>query len=118
MFIGVLIPPLFIFTLEKPWMSAVAISYSLVGISLGIFESAFLSVISPLGPLTKAWAIMGFPLAFGIVNIIGFGLMASLQVPVVCLFWLIAAAVPVAVFAFRAIAPAQDKRRPGHMDDA
>lgn len=48
-FVGVLIPPLLVFTLEWHWVYSVFIAYILSGLGLGIFEVTFLSVITPLG---------------------------------------------------------------------
>lgn len=106
---GTIIPPLFVFTLGMNWMGLVWMCYGTIGLSLGIFEPTFLSVITPLGPLTKSWAILGFPAAFGIVNIIGRSCMALFGTPVSVLFWYIVLCVPVGVVAFFVITPPESE---------
>jgi len=113
MFVGVLIPPMFIFTLGSKWLGWIPLSYGLIGLSLGVFECTFLSVISPLGPKTKSWAIMGFPAAFGIVNIVGGSLVAAFEMPVAWTFWYIVACQPVAVMLFRRFAPDEQNKVDG-----
>ena len=54
MFVGVLIPPVLVFTLGWHWVGSVFIAYMLSGLGLGIFEVTFLSVITPLGKATKS----------------------------------------------------------------
>jgi len=105
MMVGCLIPPLFVFTLGSSWLGWVFLSFGCIGLSLGIFECTFLNVITPLGPLTKSWAIMGFPAAFFIINVFGMTVV-SFGVPVAYLFWYIVLGMPVgvAIFATR-IAP-------------
>ena len=44
---------------------------------VGTFESNLLSVITPLGPQTKVWAICGMPVGFNIINIGGFLLLLA-----------------------------------------
>lgn len=109
MLIGVLIPPLMIFTFGSTWLGWVPIAYGCIGIALGIFECTFLSVISPLGPLTKSWAIMGFPAAFFIVNVFWQALRALIDFPVAVCFWYVALCMPVGLIAFRRIAPRDTK---------
>mmetsp|Transcript_30495 Transcript_30495/g.87070 ORF Transcript_30495/g.87070 Transcript_30495/m.87070 type:complete len:436 (+) Transcript_30495:105-1412(+) len=95
--IGTIIPPLFVFDLHERWIGFVFLSYGLSGIGLGVFECTFLAVITPLGKLTKAWAIMGIPLAFGIVNILGL-LCTSRGMPIVYLYWYVVTLIPVGMF--------------------
>jgi hypothetical protein len=70
-----------------------------------MFEGSYLSVISPLGPMTKSWAIMGFPAAFGLINVVGRLSMVYLNVPVELLFWCIVVGIPIAMLVFDHIAP-------------
>ena len=70
MFVGVLIPPVLVFTLGWHWVGSVFIAYMLSGLGLGIFEVTFLSVITPLGKATKSWAIIGCPSGFATINIL------------------------------------------------
>mmetsp|Transcript_40748 Transcript_40748/g.105421 ORF Transcript_40748/g.105421 Transcript_40748/m.105421 type:complete len:441 (+) Transcript_40748:93-1415(+) len=105
MFVGCLIP-LCIFLFDLKWVGLVFISYFMIGLALGVFEPTFVSVITPLGPQTKSWAIMGFPMAFGIVNIIGMTLIA-MGMSVEVLFAYIAGFIPVGFFVFRKIMPEQ-----------
>ena len=53
MFVGILIPPMLVFTLQWHWVYSVFIAYMLSGMGLGIFEVTFLSVITPLGKATR-----------------------------------------------------------------
>lgn len=104
MFLGALIPPFCVFALESHWFGWVFLSFGLIGLSLGVFECTFLNVITPLGPLTKSWAIMGFPAAFFLINVLGF-LLVSFGMPVQVLFWYVVACMPfgAALFAFRVV---------------
>mmetsp|Transcript_11240 Transcript_11240/g.20298 ORF Transcript_11240/g.20298 Transcript_11240/m.20298 type:complete len:423 (+) Transcript_11240:87-1355(+) len=104
MTVGCVIPPLFVFGFQASWLGTVFISYATIGFALGIFEPCFMSAIVPLGHLTKSWAIMGFPAAFGFVNIVGRILVAE-GMPVQVLFWYIALGVPVSAYLFYRIAP-------------
>ena len=71
MFVGVLIPPVLVFSIGWHWVGTVFIAYMLSGLGLGIFEVTFLSVITPLGKATKSWAIIGCPSGFATINILG-----------------------------------------------
>ena len=76
----------FVYLMGSTWLGWVYISYALGGVAIGSFESNLLSVITPLGPQTKVWAIIGLPLGFTCVSVGGFILMASLKVPPVALY--------------------------------
>ena len=105
MMIGCLIPPVFIYSLGHLWIGWAFLSFGLVGMGLGVFEVAYLNVITPLGPLTKSWAIIGFPASFAIINVIGFTLV-SFGMPVAVLFWYIVLCMPVGLIIFaRRIVP-------------
>lgn len=47
----------------------VFVAYLFAGVSVGTFESNFLSCIKPLGDETKSWAILGIPIGFNGVSI-------------------------------------------------
>merc|ERR1719476_738380 len=100
MLAGCLVPALCVYTLGSTWLGWIFISFGLIGLSLGIFECTFLNVITPLGPRTKSWAIMGFPAAFAIINVVGMSLV-SVGMPVSVLFWYIACGQPLGFFLFR-----------------
>eukprot|EP00435_Cladocopium_sp_Y103_P031124 s2600_g7.t2 len=114
MFVGVLIPPLLVFTLEFHWVYSVLVSYMLSGLGLGIFAPTFMSVITPMGKATKSWAIVGCPAGFATINILGLSL-SSLKMPVVYIYWYIVACLPVGLYFFWQYAP-HDKaeQRPAH----
>mmetsp|Transcript_116044 Transcript_116044/g.333267 ORF Transcript_116044/g.333267 Transcript_116044/m.333267 type:complete len:443 (+) Transcript_116044:64-1392(+) len=97
--VGTLIPPFFVFDLHDRWIGFVFVSYGLAGIGLGVFECTFLAVITPMGKLTKAWAIMGAPLGFGIVNILGL-VCTTFGMPVSLLYWYIVCLIPAGMFVF------------------
>jgi len=103
MFWGCLIP-LCVFLFNLKWVGLVFVSYSMIGFSLGVFEPTFLSVITPLGPLTKSWAIMGFPAAFGMINIVGMTLVSMGMSVEMCFAWIVLC-LPVGAWAFKVIAP-------------
>lgn len=109
MLVGCAVPPIFVFGMGSTWIGHVFISYGLSGIGLGIFECTFLNVITPLGKQTKVWAIMGAPIGFGFVNIVGL-LCTSVNMPVDALYWYIVCCIPVgmAVLWFRA--PSREQR--------
>jgi len=99
MMIGCIIPPLFVYLLGSTWLGWVFLSFGFLGLGLGVFECTFLNVITPLGPLTKSWAIMGFPAAFAIINVFGMTLV-SFGLPVQALFWYIVCCMPVGILVF------------------
>ncbi|CAK9015006.1 unnamed protein product [Durusdinium trenchii] len=98
-FVGVLIPPLLVFTLEWHWVYSVFIAYILSGLGLGIFEVTFLSVITPLGKATKSWAIIGCPAGFGTINILG------LTLSILDAKWYIVACLPFGLYFFWKFSP-------------
>ena len=105
MMLGCVIPPVCIYSLGHLWIGWAFLSFGLVGMSLGVFEVAYLNVITPLGPLTKSWAIIGFPASFAIINVIGFTLV-SFGMPVAVLFWYIVLCMPIGLIVFaKRIAP-------------
>lgn len=99
MLIGALIPPLLVFAVGWHWVGTVFIAYGLSGIGLGIFECTFLNAITPLGRLTKAWAIMGAPAGFGMICVIGL-ICTSIKMPVEILYWYIVACIPIGMAVF------------------
>mmetsp|Transcript_37487 Transcript_37487/g.67809 ORF Transcript_37487/g.67809 Transcript_37487/m.67809 type:complete len:430 (+) Transcript_37487:67-1356(+) len=104
MLVGVLVPPLVVFSLGSDWVGTVFIAYLLSGLGLGVFEVTFLSVITPLGKSTKAWTIVGAPAGFATINILGL-MLTSFGVPVVWLYWYIVACLPVGIYIFYLKAP-------------
>eukprot|EP00913_Durusdinium_trenchii_P033145 g31030.t1 len=86
------------------WVGTVFIAYMLSGLGLGIFEVTFLSVITPLGKATKSWAIIGCPAGFATINILGLTL-SSFGLPIVSLYWYIAACLPMGLAIFLMYAP-------------
>mmetsp|Transcript_47358 Transcript_47358/g.88607 ORF Transcript_47358/g.88607 Transcript_47358/m.88607 type:complete len:427 (-) Transcript_47358:336-1616(-) len=104
MFVGVSIPTVLVFTLGWEWIGTVFIAYMLSGLGLGIFEVTFLSVITPLGKATKAWAIIGAPGGFATINILGLTV-SSFGVPIVALYWYILACIPIGLVIFVMSAP-------------
>ncbi|CAE8697968.1 unnamed protein product, partial [Polarella glacialis] len=106
--LGALVIPLVVYTFGCKGLWTVFVAYGMIGLGLGIFECTFLSVITPLGKLTKAWAIMGFPAAFGIINIVMMTFV-SVGLPVSAVFWYVFASIPIGalVFGFRAPVDAQ-----------
>lgn len=97
MLVGTMIPPLIVYMFGNRWLGWVFLSFGCIGLSLGTFEANFLTAITPLGPLTKSWAIMGFPGAFAIVNVFG-GLLLYAGLPVIFLFWYIVVGLPIGIF--------------------
>lgn len=106
-FIGALVVPLVVYTLGVNWLGTVFFSYGLIGLGLGIFECTYLSVITPLGKLTKAWAIMGFPASFGFINVVLMSIV-SVGLDVRYVFWYVALFVPVGAIIFRTMATEAD----------
>ena len=56
----------------------VFIAYIGGGVAVGTFESAFISVITPLGHVTKKWALFGMPLGYNGFAVSGFLLLAAI----------------------------------------
>ena len=50
----------------------VGFAYFMGGMGVGTFESNLLSSIAPLGPDTKVWVIIGMPVGFVSISVIGF----------------------------------------------
>jgi len=103
-FLGVLVPPVFVYGLGIKWLGLAFIHFSLLGAGVGIFEGVYLSVISPLGPATKSWAVMGPPLGMATVNILGL-ICTSVGVPPVLIYIYCACCFPVAIAVFLKQAP-------------
>lgn len=105
--VAVLIPPIFVWGLGSKWMGIAFLHFGVLGIGVGVFESTFLSVISPLGKLTKAWAIIGCPLGLAVVDIFCQLLhsKAVLGLSAVYFYWYIAICMPVGMWAFHKYAP-------------
>jgi len=101
--ISALIPSVVVWGLGSKWMGWAFLHFGLLGIGVGVFESTFLSVISPLGKLTKAWAIMGCPLGLAMVDIIG--QLLTLKLNPVWLYWYILVCMPFGAFVFVSYAP-------------
>ncbi|CAE7254383.1 unnamed protein product [Symbiodinium pilosum] len=104
MFVGISVPTVFVFTLGWDWVGSVFIAYILAGMGLGIFEVTFLSVITPLGKATKAWAIVGAPAGFATINILGLTA-SSFGLQMVYIYWYILACLPVGLLVFCSAAP-------------
>jgi len=106
-FIAVLIPPVFVWGLGSHWIGHAFLHYGLLGIGVGVFEGTFLSVISPLGAHTKAWAIMGCPLGLALVDILGqLGTSKeTLDMNPVVIYWYIAVCLPLGLACFVWYAP-------------
>eukprot|EP00927_Polykrikos_kofoidii_P080963 TRINITY_DN78019_c0_g1_i1.p1 TRINITY_DN78019_c0_g1~~TRINITY_DN78019_c0_g1_i1.p1 ORF type:complete len:445 (-),score=39.72 TRINITY_DN78019_c0_g1_i1:109-1368(-) len=87
---GILVPLVMRYMIGSQWIGIAFLHYGLLGVGVGIFEATYLSLISPLGHETKAWAIVGVPLGFGIVDVLAFILHSKLTLhlaPVWFFFW-------------------------------
>mmetsp|Transcript_70536 Transcript_70536/g.210332 ORF Transcript_70536/g.210332 Transcript_70536/m.210332 type:complete len:427 (-) Transcript_70536:134-1414(-) len=106
-FLAVLIPPVFVWGFGDHWVGYAYFHFLLLGIGVGVFEGTFLSVISPLGRLTKAWAIMGAPLGLALVDIIGqlCTSKTTLAMNPVYIYWYIAISVLLGMGVFASYAP-------------
>mmetsp|Transcript_89486 Transcript_89486/g.186953 ORF Transcript_89486/g.186953 Transcript_89486/m.186953 type:complete len:465 (+) Transcript_89486:136-1530(+) len=107
--LGVLVPPIFVWAMGSDWVGWVFVHFGLLGVGVGVFESTFLSNISPLGKNTKAWAIMGAPLGLAIINIFCQILHSKkvLGLDAVWFYWYIAITMPVGMYVFHHYAPKQ-----------
>ena len=74
------------FVFLSSWVGWTYIAYLCGGISIGSFESNLLSTITPLGPDTKVWAIIGMPAGFTCISVIGYALMGIFDISVVFLY--------------------------------
>eukprot|EP00949_MAST-11_sp_MAST-11-sp1_P002202 g2202.t1 len=61
------------------WLGWIYLCYFMGGVAIGTFESNLLSCITPLGPRTKVWAIIGMPVGFNIISIGGYAVLAALH---------------------------------------
>lgn len=105
--LAVLVPPVFVWGLGSRWLGHAYLHFLLLGVGVGVFEGTFLSVISPLGKLTKAWAIMGAPLGLAVVDILGqlCTSKATLDMNPAYVYWYIAVCVPLGMAVFVRHAP-------------
>jgi len=105
--IAVLVPAVAVYRMGSSWIGIAFIHFGLLGIGVGVFEGTFLSVISPLGKLTKAWAIMGAPLGLAIVDIVCQLLhsKAVLNMSPEYFYWYIALCLPLGMAVFIKYAP-------------
>lgn len=74
------------FVARSKWVGWVYIAYLCGGVAIGSFESNLLSTITPLGPDTKVWAIIGMPVGFTFISVVGYAAMAVLRISVVFLY--------------------------------
>jgi len=69
------------FVAKSTQLPFVYLVYLLGGVAVGTFESNLLTCITPLGPKSKIWAILGMPFGFNFVSIVGYFLMSWGLVP-------------------------------------
>jgi hypothetical protein len=79
-----------LFRASDPWLGWVPIAYLLGGAGVGTFESNLLHSIGGLGDATKLWAIIGMPVGFNLVTIVGFSAMSAGVSPE-AVYWAVAA---------------------------
>lgn len=82
---------MFLLSLIYFWFEAtsvvwVYVCYIVGGIGVGTFEANLLATITPLGPDTKVWALVGMPAGFTIISVFGYALMGLFDVSVVFLY--------------------------------
>jgi len=99
MYVGIMVPTVYVFMLSTKRVDIVLIAYSLTGFGFGVFNVTFLSVITPLGTATKGWAILGFPLGFAMINIVC-PLCSYFGIPTKYLFSCMLACMPVGLYVF------------------
>jgi len=112
--VGVAVVPIACWMFDSKWMGWAYIHFTLLGLGVGVFEVTYLSVISPLGKLTKSWAIMGIPLGLALVDIVG-QLVCSTQFVGVeghhenpqYIYWYIVICIPAAMYIFDTKAPSE-----------
>merc|ERR1740124_794472 len=85
MFVAMILLGFGFFVFKTTFIPFVYIAYFFVGVSVGTYESNMLSCITPLGHDTKVWAILGMPVGFNAVSIVGFLLMGNVGLSP---FWL------------------------------
>jgi len=61
-----------IYALESTSVGWIYLAYLIGGVGVGTFESNLLSCITPLGHDTKVWAIIGMPVGFMLISVLGF----------------------------------------------
>ena len=47
----------------------VFLAYLISGVGIGTFESNLISCLTPLGPTTKSWAVIGIPVGFNMISV-------------------------------------------------
>ena len=61
-----------VYQFEGTSLNWVYFAYGIGGVGVGTFESNMLAAIAPLGHDTKVWAIIGMPVGFVSISVIGF----------------------------------------------
>jgi len=116
-FVGCLIPPLFVFSLGYDWIGSVFLSYGFSGIGIGVFECTFLAAITPLGGATKSLVIMAVPIGFGMINVFGM-ICTSVGVPVEIIYWYVVGCIPLGMAIFQVYAPCEKNSLTGDHSQA
>ena len=88
---AMLVIAVLIMLLESYHLGWVVLAYCLGGMSIGSFESNFLSCLTPFGHRSKHLAITGIPVGISLLLVGGFFVMgAPLQVPATALYFAVA----------------------------
>ena len=116
MLVAHLIIAIFLYVLEHTEWWIVVVAYFIGGIGVGTFESNLLSCITPLGHDTKTWAILGMPVGFMSISVVGFLLRSpppvGANLPVVYLHFAVAVACVIGMAVFCFTIP--DQHQEGH----
>lgn len=102
---------------ETSTLAWVYLSYGLGGMGIGSFESNLLSSITPLGHATKMWAVIGFPVGFACVLILGFCLTA-LGTPTVAIYIIVLGSIVIGMLVFHFTIPVTNIANNGDSFDA
>ena len=86
------------FWFESTQVFYVYICYLLGGIGVGTFEANLLATITPLGPDTKVWAIVGMCAGFTIISVFGYALMGTFDISVVYLYLFVSVMCLISIF--------------------
>ena len=72
MLTSMLLIALGVYQFDGTSLNWVYFSYAIGGVGVGTFESNMLAAIAPLGHDTKVWAIIGMPVGFVSISVLGF----------------------------------------------
>ena len=104
MLLATTLPVVAIYRVRSSWLGSIVIANGLAGGGIGTFESVFLSMVAPLGPVVASTIMLGLPGAFGLINVLGL-LLTSGGVPPEVIYWSVIFSIVIAWVLLRSCFP-------------